>query len=261
MLRYFSDTQMARSAEPARARRSSARRSRSTATRPAREAAYAAALTPPPARGKELRYVDYGSDLRDNAALLAFAAGDKALQPRLTMVMDRITELFARSGETSTQEKAWLLMAAEAAAKISGGEMTSSTINGGAAETIKDPLYCRRPLGAGAPPVSVANKGTSPIWRSVSITGVVKADLPAENKGYIDHPRRLPPRRVAGRSDQGAADRSVRGRPDRQARPTPRGRRAMLRRRPAAGRVRDRKRQCRHFAAATGRATTTGSRT
>ena len=30
----------------------------------------------------------------------------------------------------------------------------------------------------------VANKGTSPIWRSVSITGVVKADLPAESKGY-----------------------------------------------------------------------------
>jgi uncharacterized protein YfaS (alpha-2-macroglobulin family) len=32
--------------------------------------------------------------------------------------------------------------------------------------------------------MTIANKGTTAIWRSVSITGVVKADLPAESKGY-----------------------------------------------------------------------------
>ena len=48
-----------------------------------------AALAPPPQRPAGLRYVDYGSDLRDSAAVLAFAAGNPAMQPRLTAVMDR----------------------------------------------------------------------------------------------------------------------------------------------------------------------------
>jgi hypothetical protein len=182
VLRYFNDTQMTNlPSRLAQAQLGAALALYGDTTRA--EAAYAAALGPPIQRGKGLRYVDYGSDLRDASALLAFSAGDKAMQPRLTAVMDRITELFAHSGNTSTQEKAWLLMAAEAAAKVSGGEMTVA-VNGGSGETVKDPLYRRRPLGAGAAPMSVANKGTSPIWRSVSITGVVKADLPAENKGY-----------------------------------------------------------------------------
>ena len=78
-----------------------------------------------------LRYVDYGSELRDSAAVLAFAAGNPGMQPRLTEVMDRVAELFARANRTSTQEQAWLLMAAEAAARESGGTMTVAT--GGAA--------------------------------------------------------------------------------------------------------------------------------
>ena len=39
-------------------------------------------------------------------------------------------------------------------------------------------------LGGGAPALTIANRGTAPLWRSVSITGVVKAELPAENNGY-----------------------------------------------------------------------------
>src|SRR5581483_635784 len=182
VLRYFFDTQLDNlPSRLAQAQLGAALALYGDTTRA--EAAYSAALGPPTTRDKLLRLVDYGSNLRDNAALLAFAAGDKALQPRLTAVMDRVTELFAHSSETSTQEKAWLLMAAEAAARISGGSMSVS-VNGGAAETDKDPLYRRRALGANAPAVTVANKGASPIWRSVSITGVVKADLPAESKGY-----------------------------------------------------------------------------
>ena len=46
------------------------------------------------------------------------------------------------------------------------------------------PLYFRRTLGSGAAPVAVANRGGTPAWRTVSITGVPKADLPAESQGY-----------------------------------------------------------------------------
>jgi alpha-2-macroglobulin len=47
-----------------------------------------------------------------------------------------------------------------------------------------DPLYFRRLLGSGAALLSVANRGTAPAWRTVSITGVPRADLPAASTGY-----------------------------------------------------------------------------
>ncbi|HVC51463.1 MAG TPA: MG2 domain-containing protein [Stellaceae bacterium] len=182
VLRYFSDTELTQlPTRLAQAQLGAALALYGDTVRA--QAAYAAALGAPIKRTGKLRYVDYGSDLRDNAALLAFAAGDKGLYPRLTTVMDRITELFARAKDTSTQEKAWLLMAAEAAAKISGGNMTIAT-NNAAPETLTAARYVRRQLGAGTPPTTITNKGTKPIWRSVSITGVNHTDLPAESNGY-----------------------------------------------------------------------------
>jgi uncharacterized protein YfaS (alpha-2-macroglobulin family) len=146
-------------------------------------AAYAAAMDPPPKRPAGLRFIDYGSDLRDSAAALAFVASNPGAPPRLTATMDRITELFARANRTSTQEQAWLLLAAETAVRATGGEMTVA-LGGAAPQTRGDPVYLRRPLGAGAAPDSVTNRGASAIWRTVSITGVSKSDLPAESKGY-----------------------------------------------------------------------------
>jgi alpha-2-macroglobulin len=97
--------------------------------------------------------------------------------------MDRIAERFSRTARTSTQEQAWLLMAAEAAAKAGGGSMIFA-IGSGPPKNRSDPLYLRRLLGAGGAPSSVANRGDTPAWRVVSITGVPSAALPAESKGY-----------------------------------------------------------------------------
>ena len=181
-LRYFNDTQLTNlPTQLAKAQLGAALAAYGDMTRAA--AAYAAALAPPPKRPPGLRYIDYGSDLRDSAGVLAFAGDNPGAQPRLTAVMDRIAELFARAGHTSTQEEAWLLMAAEAAVRITGGEMTVALDNA-APQTQKEPLYFRRMLGSGAAPLSVANRGTAPAWRTVSITGVPRADLPAESTGY-----------------------------------------------------------------------------
>jgi uncharacterized protein YfaS (alpha-2-macroglobulin family) len=181
-LRYFADTQLANlPTQLARAQIAAA--FAAYGDTPRATAAYDAALGPLPQRPLGLRFVDYGSDLRDSAGLLALAGGNNTLHPRLTAVMDRIAELFARTRRTSTQEQAWLLMAAEAAVRASGGEMTVAT-GGDAPQTRSEPLYFRRPLGGGAAPVSVANRGANPAWRTVSITGVPKGDLPAENSGY-----------------------------------------------------------------------------
>ncbi len=181
-LRYFSDTQLANlPSQLAKAQVGAALAAYGDTTRAA--AAYEAALGPPPKRPPALRYIDYGSDLRDGAGALAFAAESPANQPRRTAVMDRIAELFAHSGRTSTQEQAWLLMAAEAAARLSGGAMTVA-VGSAAAKQGSEPLYLRRVLGSSAAPTAVANRGTAPVWRTVSITGVPKGDLPAESSGY-----------------------------------------------------------------------------
>jgi alpha-2-macroglobulin len=181
-LRYFNDTQLAElPTQLAKAQLAAALAAYGDMPRAA--AAYAAALGPPPKRPPALRYIDYGSDLRDSAGLLAFAGDNPGMQPRLTAVMDRIAELFARTRRTSTQEQTWLLMAAEAAVRATGGEMNVAVGDAGAQQR-KEPLYFRRMLGLGATPLSVANRGTGPAWRTISITGVPRADLPAESSGY-----------------------------------------------------------------------------
>ena len=181
-LRYFSDTQMTRlPTQLSKAQIAAALAQYGDAARAA--AAYDAALLPAPPRPAGIRYVDYGSELRDSAAMLSFAAANPGNQARLTAIIDRIAERFSRAARTSTQEQAWLLMAAEAAAKAGGGTMTVAT-GSEAPQTRSDPLYLRRALGSGGPPMMVSNRGTTPAWRSVSITGVPNADLPAENRGY-----------------------------------------------------------------------------
>lgn len=181
-LRYFYDTQMARlPTQLAKAQVAAALAQYGDAARAA--AAYDAALMPGPPRSAGIRYVDYGSDLRDGAAVLSFAAGIPGNQTRLTAIIDRIAERFSRAGRTSTQEQAWLLMAAEAAGRAGGGTMSVAT-GGGPPETRSEPVYLRRALGSGGPPLTMTNRGDTLAWRSVSITGVPSADLPAESKGY-----------------------------------------------------------------------------
>ena len=181
-LRYFYETQMARlPTQLAKAQTAAALAQYGDMARAA--AAYDAALVPGPPRPAAIRYVDYGSELRDSAAVLSFAAANPGTQARLTAIIDRIAERFSRAARTSTQEQAWLLMAAEAAAKAGGGAMTVATGNG-APQPRAEPLYLRRLLGSGAPPMAITNRGDTPAWRAVSITGVSAADLPAESRGY-----------------------------------------------------------------------------
>jgi alpha-2-macroglobulin len=181
-LRYFSDTQMERlPTQLAKAQVAAALTQYGDAARAA--AAYDAALVSGPPRPAAIRYVDYGSELRDSAAVLAFSAANPATQTRLTAVIDRIAERFSRAARTSTQEQAWLLMAAEASAKAGGGKMTVAT-GSGAPVTRSKPLYLHRLLGSGGPDMTITNRGSTQAWRSMSITGVPRADLPAESKGY-----------------------------------------------------------------------------
>ena len=79
---------------------------------------------------------DYGSTLRDAAALVTLAAEGGAGPATVQAAVQRVDAARASLRPTSTQEDAWLLLAASAMAKDAG--KVSLDVNG---ETIQRPLY------------------------------------------------------------------------------------------------------------------------
>ena len=134
-------------------------------------------------RADDISYFDDGSTLRDLAGIASFGGADFFDKKRLPPLIDDIAQRFSRAQYLSTQEQAWLLMAAQAAAAGSNGRMSVST-NGAAAESRAQPLNLRRVLGDKAAPMTLRNGGDGPIWRTVSISGVPRGDLPATSSGF-----------------------------------------------------------------------------
>lgn len=135
------------------------------------------------------RYRDFGSTLRDQAAELTLLQEAGLLEEAETG--ERLERLAAEYGNRrylSTQEMAWVLLAANAVMGVAeGGE--SATIDGESHEIVDGSLRLPLPL----PPLlseedegtlmEIANPGDAPIWQEVSVTGVPEAPLPAEREG------------------------------------------------------------------------------
>ena len=137
----------------------------------------------PGKRTEELESIDDGSTLRDVAGVVSFGGADFFDKKLLPPLIDDVAQRFSRAQYLSTQEQAWLLMAAEAAAAGSNGKMTVAT-DGGQGEIRAQPLIVRRNLGQKAASTTLRNGGDSPIWRTVSFSGVPRNDLPAASSGF-----------------------------------------------------------------------------
>ena len=86
------------------------------------ERVYNAALediTPPPTL--ELGRTDYGSSLRDASAFVALASEGGAPRPAILKAVERIEAARALTPYTSTQENAWMVLAARALARDTAG--------------------------------------------------------------------------------------------------------------------------------------------
>jgi alpha-2-macroglobulin len=123
---------------------------------------------------------DYGSTLRDGAAMLALAAESK---PSIASIKDMIPYLAAvRKGVrwTSTQDDAWMLLAARALS--ASNDTISLDVNG---EAISG-AFSRRVEGSeldiGA--VTLTNKGTEPIEALVTAVASPSQPLPAGGDGF-----------------------------------------------------------------------------
>jgi uncharacterized protein YfaS (alpha-2-macroglobulin family) len=131
-------------------------------------------------RGDRASFDHYGSPLRDFAGtIVAAAAADRAatLDQLLRRFSDtlRLPQLDA----TTTQEKAWMLLATQALA--ARGAPIEADVAGRSASGGARALFEIAP-GELARGFAIANRGPREIWATTTVTGVPAAPLPAANR-------------------------------------------------------------------------------
>jgi uncharacterized protein YfaS (alpha-2-macroglobulin family) len=123
---------------------------------------------------------DYGSLLRDGAAVLTLASETSEPSVNIRALSLRISAEDSRRSYTSTQEQAWMLLAARALIKES--EKTRLAINGTPSEGAINKRYFGGELESA--PVEIVNRGDSPADAAVTYTGVPLTPEPAGGNGF-----------------------------------------------------------------------------
>src|SRR5262249_54182661 len=132
---------------------------------------------------------DYGSNLRDAAALVTLASEGGAQRPMIVNAVERVEVARNLTPYISTQEQAWLVLAARALAKETAG--IALTVAGApGTETVQGTLnrsYRQSTLGAGA--VTGTNTGDSAVRPVLTVTGAPTVPEPAAGRGLkIERP-------------------------------------------------------------------------
>jgi alpha-2-macroglobulin len=145
------------------------------------ERAYAAALDAIAPRPQLLlsSRTDYGSILRDAAALVTLASEGGASRPTVINAVQRVEAARGLSSYTSTQEQAWMVLAARALEKDAPG--MSLDVSG---EAHKGPLYRTFRPGDLGSNLKVTNTGDAPVQAVVSVTGAPVTPEPAAERGF-----------------------------------------------------------------------------
>jgi alpha-2-macroglobulin len=122
----------------------------------------------------------YGTALRNRAALLALAVeagGREGFTQIASLVGTRLT---ANADYTTTQEQAWLVMAAHAMA--AGNELAYS-LDGEQKKATRDPVVINPDRAAIERGVKLKNEGDGTLWMQVTARGVPNEPLPAATQG------------------------------------------------------------------------------
>ena len=125
---------------------------------------------------------DYGSDLRDRAALIALMAEAGRPTGNLLRQAQAVADLLARDQRLSTQEQLWLLLAADALAANAGP--ISLSVNGQPVEPDRQPFAVHADRAALSTGMRVTNEGTGTLLRVVSVRGVPIDPQPAGGDGF-----------------------------------------------------------------------------
>ncbi len=123
---------------------------------------------------------DYGSRLRDGAAMLALAAESKPVPSVVPALVKMVAADRAAAKWTSTQDDAWMLLAARALK--AGNEAISLDVNG----TARNGAYSDRVDGADllTNPIAILNTGKDPLQAVVTTVAAPAQPLPAGGDGF-----------------------------------------------------------------------------
>uniref|UniRef100_Q07N25 Alpha-2-macroglobulin domain protein n=1 Tax=Rhodopseudomonas palustris (strain BisA53) TaxID=316055 RepID=Q07N25_RHOP5 len=177
-LRYLADTKLANIATPI-AKAQLAAALALVGDRVRAERVYGAAaesLAPKPAL--EFGRVDYGSQLRDAAALVSLAGEGNAPRATLTQAVQRVEAARGLTPYTSTQENAWLVLAARALAK----ETLQLDLNGAEVKTALYRSY--KATEVAGQPLKITNTGDAPVQAVISVSGSPITPEPAAANGF-----------------------------------------------------------------------------
>lgn len=126
---------------------------------------------------------DYGSYLRDIAGL-TFAAAEGQDMVALPALLERAAQVPMKPEWTTTQEKGWMLLAANAIR--AQAPAISADVRGVEGAAVKDNALRFSPTPAEvAAGVTVGNTGQRDVWRIVSVEGVPAQVLPAASSGGL----------------------------------------------------------------------------
>ncbi|WP_213775397.1 alpha-2-macroglobulin [Bradyrhizobium sp. dw_78] len=177
-LRYLADTKLNNLATPI-ARSQLAAALALVGDKARAERVYAAALeslSPKPAL--EFGRTDYGSALRDAAALVSLASEGNAPHATLTQAVERVEVARGLTPYTSTQEDAWLVLAARALAK----ETLALDVDGAPVKTALYRSYQASEMAG--KPVKITNTGDMPVQVVVSVSGSPVTPEPPASNGF-----------------------------------------------------------------------------
>jgi uncharacterized protein YfaS (alpha-2-macroglobulin family) len=179
-LRYIADAKLDALSTPiAKAQVAAALAMAGDRTRAERVFAAALEALAPASKPDVIGREDYGSSLRDAAALVALASEGGAPRATVQAAVQRVEAARTTLGPTSTQEDAWLLLAASALAK-DGGKVSLDV--GGTA--MQRALYRTIKSGDLKEPLRITNTGEDQVQAVVTVTGAPTTPEPAAEKGF-----------------------------------------------------------------------------
>jgi uncharacterized protein YfaS (alpha-2-macroglobulin family) len=146
----------------------------------AERAEQAFTLAADPKRKAGLR--DYGSSLRDLAALVLLRSETPGDDPNLAEQVQDLAERMAEERWLSTQEQAWLVRAANA---VTGDDRPLLlSVQGAALPERSGPLVLQPAGESVSAGVELLNRGTEAAWYSVAVTGNPGPEPPVLEQGF-----------------------------------------------------------------------------
>jgi uncharacterized protein YfaS (alpha-2-macroglobulin family) len=123
---------------------------------------------------------DYGTRIRDGAALITLASEAGIAKPEVPKMVDIVARAYASKAYTSTQEQAWMLLAARAL--TDDVKTTALTVNGAPHQGTLMRSLLPAELKSGA--LTIANVGESAVDAMVSVIGAALTPEPPISKGF-----------------------------------------------------------------------------